>query len=167
MLIASLKKHWPARKMEWFMALLTFSWGSYILLHPEIFTAPETATLLAGLRDMVPWGIPAHWAWGGGTAAIGLARAFALYINGAHVRTPLVRAFAAFVTMFVFTQVVLALWGTGIANMGIPVYAGLVLADMTSCYTAGKDAITAEVHKRIENGSFNDNSRLRRVLARY
>ena len=167
MLIESVKKHWPARKMEWFMALLTFSWGTYVATHPEIFTAPGTESLFAGMRDRVPWGVPPHLAWGVGTAAIGLARGIALYINGAHVRTPVVRAMAAFITMFVFTQVVLALNSTGIANTGIVVYTGLVLADMTSCFTAAKDAITAEVHRRVQQGTFDDHSRLRRVLARY
>lgn len=165
-MVASLGRHWPSRKMEWVLAGITFTWGLYFLMHPDIFDGPLTGRPLEGLREMTPTGIAPFLFWGLTTLLVGLLRAIALYINGAHVRTPVVRAIAAFVTMFVFSNVVFATWSTGIANPSIVIYAGLVAADMISAYAAGKDAITAEVHKRIEQGTINDDSRLNRSLVR-
>ncbi len=166
MIIATLGQHWPARKLEWIMAGLSSSWGLYVLFHPEIFTDPRTSELYAGLADLTPGGLIPHLFWGWTAALVGVLRAGALYINGAHVKTPFARALAAFVTMFVFSQVVFGLWATGIANTGLVVYSWLVVADMISAYAAGKDAITAEVHKRIEQGTIHDDSRISRSLAR-
>lgn len=166
MLVASLGKHFPHRKMEWVLAGITSSWGLYTLLHPEMFTAPGSAAMFAGLAAMTPFSFMPNVLWGAAALVVGVVRAIALYINGAHVRTPIIRAICAFVTMFVFSQIAIGLWQTGIANTGIVVYPWLIAADMLSAYAAGKDAITAEAHRRIERGTINDDSRFSRALTR-
>jgi len=152
MIVQSLRKHWPARKMEWVMAGLSLCWGYYVLNHPDIFTNHQTAPLFAGMAAMVPDGWEPASFWGGLAFWVGMIRGIALYINGAHVRTPVVRVIAAFLTMFVFTQVCQGLWASGLPNPGLVVYPWLVVADMLSAYTAANDAIHAEVQRRIERG---------------
>ena len=166
MVIASLGKHWPARKMEWVMAGLSVCWGLYVLAHPQMFTADGSAAMFSGMLAMTPGGLSAHGFWGFLACTVGAARMIALYINGAHVRTPVVRVIAAFLTIFVFSQVSIGLWQGGVANTGLVVYPWLVIADIISAYAAGQDAITAEVQRRIDRGTINDDSRLSRSLAR-
>jgi hypothetical protein len=149
MILRALGQHWPARKIEWIMAGLTATWGGYILLHPEIFTQPETAEILSGMIVMAQtYGIAPENFWGGGALLMGLIRAIALFINGAYVRTPLFRALAAFGTMFIFTQVSIALHRSGVPNFGLVVYPWLVFADLLSAYRAAQDAVYAEVQRR-------------------
>lgn len=166
MAIYSLGQHWPARKMEWVMAGLALTWGTYVLLHPEMFFTQGAEPMFRGMVAMTPGGIEPHVFWGCLAATVGLLRLIALYVNGAHVRTPVVRVITAFLTMFVFTQVALGLYQGGVPNTGLAVYPWLVFADMVSAYAAGQDAIRAEVQKRIDEGTINDNSRLSRSLAR-
>lgn len=166
MLIAAIGKQFPQRKMEWIMAGITASWGLYTLLHPEMFIQSSTASLLAGLTNMTPRGFAPNILWGTTALAVGMLRAVALYVNGAHVRTPVIRAISALVTMFVFAQVSIGLWQTGIANWGIVVYPWLIVADMVSAYAAGKDAVISEAYRRIEQGTINDDSRFSRAFTR-
>lgn len=148
MVLHALRQHWPARKIEWLMSGLAACWGSYILAFPEVFDQPATATLLRPMVDMVEWiGDPAT-IWGGGALAMGLIRAVALFINGAYVRTPLFRAIAAFGTMFIFTQVSIAFYRTGVPNFGLVVYPWLVVADLLSAFRAAQDAVLAEAQRR-------------------
>jgi len=67
MLIQSLKQHFPARFPEWMMAGMLSSWGAYVVLHPELFTDPRSASIFAGMV----WGLVA--------LLIGMVRAFALF----------------------------------------------------------------------------------------
>lgn len=158
MILAALGRHWPARKMEWIMAGISASWGFYVLTHPELFTNPETAVLMSGLASFVPAGWDPSLVWGLGALLVGLMRGIALYINGAHIRTPVVRAVAAFLTILVFFQVSRGLWATGVPNMGLVIYPWLVIADIISAYSAGQDAIQSEVQRQIERGTFRGTS---------
>jgi len=162
----SIGQHWSARKMEWVMSGLVLTWGAYVLVHPEMFTTDVGRVIFGAMAAMTPVGMEAHQFWGFLGVSVGTIRAGALYINGAHVRTPVVRVITAFLTMFVFTQVTIGLYQSGVPNPGLAVYPWLVFADMISAYAAGQDAIKAEVQKRIDEGTINDNSRLSRSLTR-
>lgn len=153
MILQSLRHHWPARKIEWIMAGLTASWGFYILTHPEIFTDERTRHVWAGLSAVSSPATsdPASF-WGWTALVIGLSRALALFINGAYVRTPIVRLGAAFVSMFIFTQISLGLWQSGVPNTDLVVYPWLVIADLISAYRASQDAVYAENHRLIQKG---------------
>lgn len=168
MVIASISHHWPARKMEWVLGGMVLAWGLYTLSHPEMFySVSGTGRVFSGLVMLTPsWAEPFRF-WGWMASVVGLIRLMALYVNGAHVRTPVVRVVTAFLTMFVFAQIAIGFWQSGVANTGIVIYSGLVVADIISAYAAGQDAITAEVQRRIERGSLNDDdSYLSRSLAK-
>lgn len=149
MILRSLSQHWPARKIEWLMAALTFLWGFYILQHPEVFTQRQTSEILSNMVEMAAiYGLKPETFWGWGAFSMGLIRATALFVNGAYVRTPIFRMIAAFGSMFIFTQVSIALYRSGVPNFGIVVYPWLVFADLLSAYRAAQDAVFAEVQRR-------------------
>ena len=143
MLIVSLKKHFPARWPEWFMAGQMTAWGCYIATHPELFTSESTRQVFAGMASMVNGDSPAA-VWGLAAVVIGMTRAFALFINGAYTRTPLIRLVMSFLGAFIWTQVVIGLIKSGIPNADIMVYSGLVILDIVSAYRAATDVVYAE-----------------------
>lgn len=149
MILQSLQQHFPARKIEWLMAGLAICWGSYTLAHPELFYQNGTASVLRHMTEMASvMGLAPEHLWGGGALTAGIIRATALFVNGAYVRTPFWRAVAAFATMFVFTQVSVALWKSGVPNYGLVLYPWLVIADLLSSFRAAQDAVLAEVQRR-------------------
>lgn len=149
MILHSLQQHWPARKLEWMMVGLSLSWGAYAVFHPELFTQPATAAVLRQMVVMSSWLSPRpELVWGGGAILMGLVRFVALFINGAYVRSPMFRSVAAFGTMFIFTQVSIALYRSGVANWGLVIYPWLVGVDLMSSYRAAQDAVFAEAQRR-------------------
>lgn len=143
MLIVQLKHHFPARWPEWFMAGMSFAWGVYVNLHPELFTQPTTASLFSGLAAMAG-NFPPAALWGMSAIILGLIRATALFINGAYTRTPVIRLGMSFASAFVWTQVFIGLLKSGVPNPGLIVYAGLVVMDIVSAWRAATDTVFAE-----------------------
>jgi hypothetical protein len=75
------------RLTEWLFACMMIGWGLWLLVPEwETFQSPQYV-LLRSLASEPVWGV-----W---SVAIGVIRVSALYINGAHRRTPLVRAICA------------------------------------------------------------------------
>lgn len=147
--IKSLQQHFPARKTEWLMSGLAICWGCYTIQNPAIFTNVETAGVLRRMVEMASIiGVRPESLWGGSAIGAGVVRFIALLINGAYARTPFWRAVAGFATMFIFTQVSIALWRSGVPNWGLVVYPWLVIADLLSTYRAAQDAVLAEVNRR-------------------
>lgn len=148
-MIASFRRHWPARKMEWVMAGLIVSWGFYTLSHAALFTQEPSATMMSGLAAMNLTTWEPHVFWGGLALIVGLCRMVALFINGLYVRSPVIRLIGACLTAFVFSQVAIGLWQSGVANPSLAVYPWLVVADMVSAYASAKDAIEADAENRV------------------
>lgn len=147
MLIVSLKQHFPARWPEWFMSAVSFAWGSYVVLHPELFTQDATREVLSGLAAMAG-NLPPAALWGLSAVILGLVRGAALFVNGAYTRTPLIRLIMSFLSAFVWTQVYIGLWKSGVPNMGLVVYGALVVMDIVSAYRATADTMFAEKLRR-------------------
>lgn len=151
MIIQSLRQHWPSRKMEWLGSGFLMSWGIYVLLHPELFTQDATAQVFAGLAALTDSFSPyPALVWGGLAFAVGLARAVALFINGAYVRTPAIRVVTSFVSIFILTQICLGLFDSGVPNTGLVVYPWLIVADLISAYRAAVDVVYAETVRKTE-----------------
>ena len=157
MVIRSLREHWPARKLEWLMAGFMITWGWYVLIHPGLFTAPETASLLSGLASIsAPFTPFPALAWGGICFAVGLGRVIALFVNGAWTRTPLIRLIASFASMFIVTQIIIGLWKSGVPNTGLVVYPWFVIADLLSAYRAAVDVVHAEKLREVQKETRRD-----------
>lgn len=147
MLIVSLKQHFPARLPEWYVAGVSFAWGAYLILHPEVFTQVATSTILSGMATMAGDFPPAAF-WGLCTVILGIIRAAALFVNGAYTRTPMIRVIMSFASAFIWSQVCIGLWKSGVPNTGLVVYGGLVVMDLVSAYRATLDTVFAEKLRR-------------------
>ncbi len=151
MIIESLREHFPARFIEWFMAGLMLCWGLYVLATPEMFTDPSERELFAYMSSLSSWtGEQAHTVWGLGATLAGGLRAIALFVNGAYVRTPVIRVATSFVSAFIWTQILVCVVQSGLPNPAVAVYSWLVIADIVSAYRASKDAVHAEAQRRRE-----------------
>lgn len=126
--------HFQARFAEWMNAVIVAGFGMYLILHPGMFDDPRVAALWAGLKAA-----GSQPTWGLTCLLVGIARITALWINGRHKRTPMVRLIASFFSAFIITQLSLALWNTGVPNTGLIVYPVLVLADLYSAFRASAD----------------------------
>ncbi len=125
------------------MSAMAFTWGIYVAFHPQLFTQAATREVMSGLTAMAG-NFPPSALWGFSAVILGLIRAAALFINGAYTRTPMIRLGMSFASAFVWTQVCVGLIKSEVPNMGIVVYAGLVLMDIVSAYRAATDTVFAE-----------------------
>lgn len=169
MLIQRLKTHFPARAIEWLMAGVLFTWGYYIVTHPQLFTAPETKALFSGMVRISDFFGQPPVTIGLMAVLIGFTRGVALFVNGAVTKTPLVRLMTAFMSAYLWTSICVGLWLSDVANTGLVVYPWFVFADIVSGYRAGYDLVIAESVAK-QSRSQHDNrkragSRIRRLLA--
>ena len=152
MVISTTWQHFQVRFSEWFGAGCLFAWGIYVTLHPSMFTAPATATVFAGMNAIMP-----QQSWGLMATLVGFTRLAALYVNGHHTRTPSVRLVASFFSAFVWTQVVVGLFNAHVAQTGVVIYTGMILADIYSAFRASGDVTLVSRRLREENeGSRSD-----------
>lgn len=147
MIIVELKRHFPARWPEWFMSGFALAWGSYVNLHPELFTQSATRQSLAGLATMAG-SFPPSAIWGLSPVILGLIRGAALFVNGSYTRTPMIRLFMSFASAFIWTQVFIGLLKSGVPNTGLIAYGGFVVLDLVSAYRAATDTVYAETARQ-------------------
>lgn len=144
MLIQSLKTHFSARAMEWIGAGLMGTWGYYVITHPQLFTAPETARLFSGMVRIAEFFGQPPVAIGIMALLTGVTRGGALFINGAYEKTPLIRLLAAFASAYLWTSVCIGFVLSDLSNTSLAVYPWLVVMDIVSGYRAGYDLVIAE-----------------------
>ena len=140
--------HFPARRSEWVLAVIMVVWG-WILISPSPTFAgnPAWAQMAAMMSET---------AWGWFAIGIGIFRLIALIINGTFAGTwygrwsPHVRAFASFLTCFLWFQISFGLWASDAATTGLAVYPGLLVLDAMNIVAAMKDA--AGIGKAVSDG---------------
>ena len=140
--------HFPARRSEWVLAVIMVVWG-WILISPSPTFAgnPAWAQMAAMMSET---------AWGWFAIGIGIFRLIALIINGTFAGTwygrwsPHVRAFASFLTCFLWFQISFGLWASDAATTGLAVYPGLLVLDAMNIVAAMKDA--AGIDKAVSDG---------------
>ncbi len=152
MIIESLKKHFPARFPEWLASFQMIAWGSYLVIYPDMMISGSTGALYDTMRSM--WSQPT---WALAAIFIGALRGCALFVNGAYTRTPMIRVITSFMSMFIWTQALLAV--AHVANLGVVMYATALIADLYSAYRAGIDAVFAERQRRLDKAEIGGNGR--------
>lgn len=134
MLIQKLHE-FPDRAIEWLLGFILLSWGIIVLWHPDMFSSSPVYNGWRHItQDQQMWGLVA--------STTGAARLAALYINGAHRRTPTVRVLTSFLSMFVWFWVVVGMLIVDI-NTGLAVYPWLMVGEAFSVYRASGDAYLA------------------------
>lgn len=147
MVISTTWQHIQTRFSEWFGAIALLGWGIYVTLHPGMMTDDRTHALWAGMLSIMP-----QESWGLAAAMTGLARVGALYVNGNHRKTPIVRLITSFFSAFVWTQISVGLIKAGVPNTGIWLYPCLVAADIYSTFRASGDVTLVSRRVRVSNG---------------
>jgi hypothetical protein len=153
MILASLKKHFPARITEWLNGFTMILWGSYLVVFPNMMTSGETGKLYEGMVLM--WSQPS---WSLFAIFVGTVRCVALLINGAYTRTPMIRVITSFLSMFVWTQALVGMMHT--PNLGVIMYSSVLIGDLYSAYRAGIDAVFAERQRRMDRAEIRGNGRV-------
>lgn len=119
------------RLFEWIAALILIGLGGKLVLHPGLI---EHSTFRVMLQLITPVGL----AWL--LLILGLLRATTLAVDGQYRRdlTPQLRALLAGIAAVIWGQMGLALemiaYQSGASTIGSPVYFGLMLGELFSCY---------------------------------
>jgi hypothetical protein len=138
-----MKSHFAVRSLEWFNSIALFSWGSYVSLHPGLFTADDRVVMYQGLLRIMP-----QQAWGYSATLVALVQLFSLFINGRWGLTPWLRAATSILSVGAWFFVSAGIWLAG-SNTGLAIYPVLMLAGAFSAYRAASDAAEASFNKKL------------------
>lgn len=141
MLIYDLKKHFPPRAVEWLISGLLLSWGISVLMQPGMFESNPAFHYMTMIGGQIHWGLCA--------LIVGSARGVALFVNGAWRRTPIIRIFAAFISAFIWTQILIGLLHSPIPTTALAFFPWFIAADFYSVFRAGADVVVASRNRAL------------------
>lgn len=130
-MLVSLHEYFPIRVTDWLLSAILFSWGlALFAVEPEVWALPT----FTGLH------FASQFTWAVIATGIGLARLIALLFNGAVRRSPHARGVGAFLTIFIWVQLSLAVFSSNLVGPGIAIFPWLAIADIFNVYRAAQDA---------------------------
>lgn len=127
----NLSRSFLPRVPEWIAAGTTVLLGFLLSKNPELMAS----TTSKGYKIMLSIADQATWAWV--FYLVGLARVIVLIINGAWRRSPLIRAGAAFMTCFLWSQAMLSFYPT--QGFAYAFSWGFLVMEITNAYRAMRD----------------------------
>lgn len=142
-----LSEKFPHRVVEWGLSFMLISWGATLLLFPEMFSGAPYY-----YRGWEP--LASQNVWGTGALVVGLVRAGALYVNGAHHNSPAFRTLAGFGSVFIWFFALVAMMQAPVVTTGIPLHFWLMVADGYAIYLAAGDWYQARILKKEKGRSF-------------
>jgi hypothetical protein len=149
MMVIKLQQHFPLRVTDWLLGGIVTTWGLVCLYLPASSWDQPIYSGLRHLADQETWGLFA--------VIVGVARMVALFINGAVRRTPHIRGMGAFVTMFLWLQLSLAMFNAEISTIGVAIYPWLFIADIYNVYRASQDARDSDLrYQASQRGTIGD-----------
>lgn len=119
------------RLAEWGLGLMLLLWGAILVSPDDTFSRPAF-TMMARIASENVWGVV--------LTLLGTTRIVVLLINGAWRRSPHLRAATAFLSCFVWTQIALSIWESGIFATALAVYPVLLLMDIYVVIRAAGEA---------------------------
>lgn len=135
LLVKKLHHQFPHRVVEWGLSYILISWGAILLLTPGAFDAAQHGAYV-GWRNLASQPV-----WGFGAFFVGVLRLTCLYINGAHTKSPILRAAAGFLSMFLWFWATVGIMRTeDFLTTALAVYPWLMAGDGYAVYAAGGDA---------------------------
>ncbi len=133
MMMVSFVRHFNIRLGEWLAACLLVSMAVLFLLEPRMFErSPNYFGTMAQLLSQPAWGVV--------FSLLGSCRMIALYINGRMGITPYIRMGLAFISCFVWWQVTISLFASGVPGLGWAVVPWLLALDMYNVFRSSADA---------------------------
>lgn len=146
-MIVRFGSHFNIRLGEWLASAVLLTMAVLFLGAPTMFT--QNPEYFAG---MVQFGGQPYWAIY--FIIIGGIRIVALYINGRKRITPYIRMALAFIACFVWYQIVISLFVSGVPGLGWAVFPWLLALDMYNVFRSSADARQVFDDKRAaRNGS--------------
>lgn len=138
-----MKSHFAVRSLEWFNAITLFSWGSYVSLHPGLFTGPGKDVLYSGLLSIM-----GQESWGFSATCVASVQLFSLFVNGRWGLTPWLRAATSILSVGAWFFVSAGIYLAG-SNTGLSIYPALMLAGAYSAFRAASDAAEASFNRKL------------------
>lgn len=136
MIVLRMQKTFPLRATEWMLAGITVTMGVVLLGNLSLF---ETSHGLKILTRILP-----HTLAAGLILTVGVIRTMALVINGAWRASPHLRALCAFLSTFVWLQIVFSLFTGNVIVLGMAVYPWFLIMDIGNVFRAAADARIAD-----------------------
>ncbi len=143
MMIVRFGNHFNVRLGEWLASFILVSLGVLFFGAPSLM---QQSPIYFG--NMLQAG--SQVLWGCGFIFIGVVRIVALYINGRKRITPYIRMGLAFLACFVWWQVAMSLFLSGIPGLGWAVFPWLLALDMYNVFRSSADARDVFDAKRAE-----------------
>ena len=125
--------HFNIRLGEWFAAIILVSMAALFFGAPSMFA--QSAAYFAGLA-----GFASQPVWGVLLLAMGGVRIVALWINGRKSITPYIRMALAFFSCFVWQQLTVSLFVSGVPGLGWAIVPWLLALDMYNVFRSSADA---------------------------
>lgn len=135
--LAGIADHFVLRASSWIMSLVLFGVGIVFYQNPGTFVDPPKA-----YQYVFAYKVFNQETWGTLCIYVGVARLFALCVNGTYKSIPYtnhVRAIGSFLSCFLWLQIALGVWSEGLAkgaNTAMPIYLGLIAFDALNTYLA-------------------------------
>lgn len=146
-ILKKLHSEFPNRVVEWGIAYMLATWGAILLLTPgHFFVVP----VYSGWAAIAPQNV-----WGGAAFVVGLVRIAALYVNGAHSRSPVVRTVAGFGSMFIWFFAFIGLFYSPWITTGLGIYFWLMMGDAYAIYVSAGDWAAASAKLKDEGRQGN------------
>ena len=139
MIIVRIAETFRERAPEWIMAIIQTGWGLNLLVPGGVFDRPFFKTL-ATLAPRATWGTVMF--------TVGLSRMVALYMNGAHRQTPLIRQIGCMTGMFFWGLLMLNAVNVTWRSPSVCTYAGLFVLELIMFSYAAGDAARAACRRR-------------------
>lgn len=139
LILSKLHRQFPERAVEWGVSYMLISWGIILACTPGAFeTVPDSAIAVKSVYTAWERIMPQH-VWAFAALMIGMLRVSALYINGAHMRTPLARMVGAGLSMALWMLASLGVLQAGLVTTALGIYPWLMVGDAYAAYNAGGD----------------------------
>ncbi|WLJ71243.1 hypothetical protein [Sphingomonas phage Birtae] len=139
--------HFSIKLGEWLASLILVSLAVLFFGSPGLFsTSPGYFAVMGQFGPETAWGLA--------FLLIGGIRLAALYVNGRKRITPYIRMMLAFIACFVWFQIVMSLFVSGVPGLGWAVFPWLLALDMYNVFRSAADARLVYDNKRaIDDGS--------------
>lgn len=132
-LIVRYGTHFNIRLGEWFASFLLVSMAALMFAAPGMFA--KNPEYFAGL---IAFG--SQPTWGAVLLVNGLVRIGALWVNGRKRITPTIRMVLAFLSCFVWWQLAISLFASGVPGLGWAFVPWLLALDMYNVFRSSADA---------------------------
>lgn len=146
--IHKIAQEFPNRVVEWGISYIMLTWGCLLISNAANLT-PLQAVFYAGWLKIMPLRY-----WGLSACAVSIVRIAALYINGAHKRSPLFRMGGGLASMLIWMLALVAVQRAGIMP-SLALYFWLAIGDGYAVYVASGDAYTSKRKELAESDSRN------------